>query len=127
MRFPYAAVRGEDLELIIAVFNYAGDLSAQVEVTLPPQLELLEGNATSVALVPENQATRILLRVRPKELGAWDVLCTATAQNGQWDAMRKALLVKPEGIPVSTTQTIVVDLTGLPFVCKFMPSYAIFL
>ena len=37
-------------------------------MTLPPQLELREGNATALAVVPENQATRIFLRVRPKAL-----------------------------------------------------------
>ena len=39
------------------------------------------------------------------------MLCSATAETLR-DAMRKPLLVKPEGIPVSTTETIVVDLTG---------------
>lgn len=113
MRLPYAAVRGEDLELIVAVFNYAGagTLDAQLEVTLPAELELVDGIATTQLSVPENQATRAFLRVRPKALGSWQILCSASASTFS-DAMRKSLLVKPEGIPVSITETILVDLTG---------------
>lgn len=113
MRLPYAAVRGEDLELIIAVFNYAdaGTLTAQVKVTLPTELELVDGSVSSSLEIPEGQATRLFLRVRPKELGSWQILCSASAGSHS-DAMRKPLLVKPEGIPVSRTETIVVDLTG---------------
>lgn len=113
MRLPYAAVRGEELELIVAVFNYAGagTLDAQLEVTLPAELELVDGTATTQLSVPENQATRAFLRVRPKALGSWQILCSASAAAFS-DAMRKSLLVKAEGIPVSITETILVDLTG---------------
>ena len=117
MRLPYAAVRGEELELIIAVFNYAdaGSLTAQLQVTLPAEIELVNGSASTELSVPQNQATRAFLRVRPKALGTWQILCTATAPTnggGVRDAMRKPLLVKAEGIPMSITETFVVDLTG---------------
>lgn len=113
MRLPYAAVRGEELELIVAVFNYAGvgRLDATLEVTLPAELELVDGSATTQLSLPENQATRAFLRVRPKALGSWPILCSAQAATFS-DAMRRSLLVKAEGIPVSITETILVDLTG---------------
>ncbi|CAJ1375254.1 unnamed protein product, partial [Effrenium voratum] len=114
MRLPYAAVRGEDLELIVAVFNYvegSGSLTVQVQVTLSPEVELLEGqNDTSVSVL-EGEATRVSLRVRPKAVGSWTIRADAVA-GAKGDAMVKKLLVKPEGIPMSDTKSIVVDLTG---------------
>eukprot|EP00439_Symbiodinium_sp_Y106_P002474 s8317_g1.t1 len=69
MRLPYASVRGEDVELIIAVFNYAegtGTLDAQLQVTLPAEVELVSGEASLQLSVPEAGAARHALRLRPK-------------------------------------------------------------
>ncbi|CAE7832418.1 CD109 [Symbiodinium sp. CCMP2592] len=114
MRLPYASVRGEDVELIIAVFNYAegtGTLDAQLQVTLPAEVELVNGEASLQLSVPEAGAARHALRLRPKALGSFQL--EASAVSGAYsDAMRKPLLVKPEGVPQHETKSVVIDLTS---------------
>jgi len=114
MRLPYASVRGEDVELIIAVFNYAegtGTLDAQLQVTLPAEVELVSGEASLQLSVPEAGAARHALRLRPKALGSFQL--EASAVSGAYsDAMRKPLLVKPEGVPQHETKSVVIDLTS---------------
>eukprot|EP00931_Biecheleriopsis_adriatica_P097334 TRINITY_DN7109_c0_g1_i3.p1 TRINITY_DN7109_c0_g1~~TRINITY_DN7109_c0_g1_i3.p1 ORF type:complete len:1657 (-),score=378.22 TRINITY_DN7109_c0_g1_i3:147-5117(-) len=120
VRLPYAAVRGEDLEVTIAVFNYvtdSGSLDASLNVELPPEVELVEGQASQQLSPAEGSAASITLRVRAKELGTWKLKATATATSGSQalgDAMEKPLLVRPEGIAMSQTQNLVVDLSGGP-------------
>jgi len=118
VRLPYAAVRGEDLEVIFAVFNYvegSSSLAATLEVTLPPEVELVEGEASVQLTVPEGSAVRSTMRVRPKALGTWKLLATARASSGSKalsDALERPLLVRPEGISMSQTQNLVIDLSG---------------
>ncbi|CAE7418019.1 CD109 [Symbiodinium natans] len=105
---------GEDVELVLAVFNYAegsGTLDAQLQVTLPPEVELVSGEASIQLSVPEGGATRHALRLRPKALGSF--LLEASASSGAFsDALRKPLLVKPEGVPQRETKSVVIDLTS---------------
>eukprot|EP00928_Gymnodinium_smaydae_P015369 TRINITY_DN1567_c0_g3_i2.p1 TRINITY_DN1567_c0_g3~~TRINITY_DN1567_c0_g3_i2.p1 ORF type:complete len:1331 (-),score=254.48 TRINITY_DN1567_c0_g3_i2:57-3512(-) len=120
MRLPYSAVRGEELDVTFAVFNYiegSGTVVASLKLTLPPELEV-SGNSSSSNLeltIAEGTAASTVVRIRPKKLGSWTISAMASTTTGtgtSTDAMEKQLLVKPEGIPMTETKNIVVDLTG---------------
>ncbi|CAE8705348.1 unnamed protein product, partial [Polarella glacialis] len=104
VKLPYASVRGEDLELVFAVFNYvagSGSLKATLDIELPPEIEVVDGSVSAVQLlVDESSATRSSLRIRPKSLGPWRIRATARATSSGaqlTDAVERPLLVRAEG------------------------------
>jgi len=117
VRLPYSAIRGEDLEVSIGVFNYieaSGSVSASLTVTLPSGLELVEGSLSPQLAVPQGSAASAIIRVRPTILGTLRILVQASAAGGgaaHADAIERALLVKPEGFQVVETTNVVVELT----------------
>ncbi|CAE8622241.1 unnamed protein product [Polarella glacialis] len=118
VKLPYAPVRGEDLELVFAVFNYiagSGSLNATLDIELPPGIEVVDGSVSAVQLlVDESSATHSSLRIRPKSLGPWSIRATARATSSGaqlTDAVERPLLVRAEGFAVSRTENMVLDLS----------------
>lgn len=119
VRMPYASVRGEDLEVTFAVFNYAkgsNTLTASLDIALPAEIELANGAASIQLRVPENGANSTRVRLRPKALGTWRITATARSSSSGsnpvvlTDAIQRVLRVRAEGIPMSETQNVVLNL-----------------
>mmetsp|Transcript_58504 Transcript_58504/g.189512 ORF Transcript_58504/g.189512 Transcript_58504/m.189512 type:complete len:1401 (+) Transcript_58504:208-4410(+) len=118
-RLPYSAMRGEELEVILAVYNYAegtGSVEASVSIVLPPSLELVGGTLASTVNVTEGSASRVSVRVKPTSLGTatFSVVASAPVSGGLRleDAIEKPLHVKPEGFEVRTTKNVVLELSA---------------
>mmetsp|Transcript_45264 Transcript_45264/g.98421 ORF Transcript_45264/g.98421 Transcript_45264/m.98421 type:complete len:1566 (+) Transcript_45264:83-4780(+) len=110
MRLPVTVVRGEEFELIVAIFNYIPD-GSRVEATL--KIALAEGfqlpdNGTTYEqqlLVARGSSNSTTLRVRALTIGALEIQASAqTPQSvGHADAMKRNLIVKAEGLPEAET------------------------
>lgn len=117
VRLPYSAIRGEVLEVTLAVFNFAsgsGSLNASVSVALPPELAL-EGPGSTQLQVAEGSAATARFTVRPTSLGSHRFRVSAAASGGGWDvtdAVERALLVQPEGVEKRETRNLVLELNG---------------
>jgi len=104
-RLPYSAVRGEDLEVIVVVYNYVG-VSAATNVTL------ITSALEQQLLVPDDGFAWVILHIEPTSIGSFPLKVTArTPSNvGHADALQRFLLVKPEGEEVAVTRNAILEL-----------------
>ena len=96
---PYSAIRGEELPVKVALFNYL-ETPQQifVEIEESGAFDLLDERTKSV-MVDASDIGGVEFSVRLKQLGSVPIRITARSTEVA-DAVIKELLVEPEGVPV---------------------------
>ncbi|XP_007484264.1 CD109 antigen [Monodelphis domestica] len=119
LNLPYSVIRGEQFVLEVTIFNYLKDAS-EVMVTLETsdKFDILmnsnEINATGhqqSILVPSEDGGTVLFPIKPMYLGEIPITVTAVSPSAS-DAITQNILVKPEGIEKTYSQSLLLDLTG---------------
>ena len=94
---PYSAIRGEELPLKVALYNYLDSpQEIYVELHSSEGFDLLDESAKTVMLDP-NDVGGVEFRIRPTGLGALPLKVSARSLEAS-DAVIKELLVEPEGV-----------------------------
>ncbi|XP_053305997.1 alpha-2-macroglobulin-like protein 1 [Spea bombifrons] len=126
---PYSVVRGEEFSLRASVFNYLND-TVMIKATLKSSLELevtpCPGCRYTRCLSPD-EAQVFRWDVRAVQQGSVQVVVGAEAvdteevcagqkamvsDNGLSDTLTKMLIVKSEGMPVETSQNVMICTQG---------------
>jgi CD109 antigen len=104
---PYSAIRGEELPVKIALYNYL-DTSQRIEVKIEAEtwFELVDGNTTSVTIAGGDVGSAEF-RIRPKTIGNQLLKVTARSTEAA-DAVIKSMIVEPEGVGRETVENVVV-------------------
>ncbi|KAK2498196.1 hypothetical protein MC885_008429 [Smutsia gigantea] len=118
LNLPYAVIRGEELALEVTIFNYLKEATeVKVIIEKSDTFDILmapkETNATGHQqdiLVPSEDGATLLVPVRPTRLGEIPITVRAVSAAAS-DAVTQRILVKPEGIEKSYSQSILLDLT----------------
>ena len=105
---PYSAIRGEELPLKVALYNYL-DSPQEIYVELEPAegLDLLDDAAKIVMLGP-NDIGSVEFRIRPTGLGSLPLKVSARSREAA-DAVIKDLLVEPEGVSRENVENLVLS------------------
>jgi len=110
MRLPVTVVRGEEFELIVAIFNYIPEgnlVEATLKIALAEGFQLPDNGTTyeQQLLVARGSSNSTTLRVRALTIGALEIQASVqTPQSvGHADAMKRNLIVKAEGLPQAET------------------------
>jgi CD109 antigen len=105
---PYAVTRGEIFPVKVDIFNYA-ESAQTVDLSLGSSsgFEITGGSRLQVD-VPAGAATAVHFEIRPTGLGAFPLELTARGSTLS-DAIRRALLVVPEGRPVEEVSNGVIE------------------
>ena len=95
---PYSAIRGEELPVTVALFNYL-DTAQEifVEIEESEAFDLLD-EGTKMVTVRASDIGGVEFKIRLKTLGAVPIRITARSTEAA-DAVIKELLVEPEGVP----------------------------
>ena len=105
---PYSAIRGEELPVRVALYNYL-DTPQEIYVDLEPteDFELLD-DARKVVTVPGSDVGGATFTIRPKKPGITPLKVTARSAAAA-DAVIKELLVRPEGVARETVDNLVLS------------------
>ena len=104
---PYSAIRGEELPLKVAVYNYLDTpQQIQVEIENASWFDLLDG-ATTTITVAGGDVGSAQFRIRPKTIGTQLVKVSARSSQAA-DAVIKSMIVEPEGVGRETVENVVV-------------------
>ena len=104
---PYAAIRGEELPVRIALYNYeerAADFT--VEIEKDGWFELLDGATSARVRVGPSDVGAASFRIRPGKLGVGKLKVTARSAQSA-DAIVKELIVEPEGVAREVVENLV--------------------
>ena len=121
---PYSAIRGEELPVRVALYNYL-DTPQEIFVDLEPtdDFELLD-DAQKVVTVPGSDIGGATFTIRPKKPGIAPLKVTARSAAAA-DAVIKELLVRPEGVARETVDNLVLSAGDSETVDAAIPSIAI--
>ena len=121
---PYSAIRGEELPVKVAMFNYL-ETSQEifVEIEQSEAFDLLDEQSKSVT-IDANDIGGIEFTVRLKQLGSTPVKITARSTEAA-DAVIKELLVEPEGVGVESVGNHVLSAGGSHEFGTHLPSNAV--
>ncbi|XP_077018359.1 CD109 antigen [Tamandua tetradactyla] len=118
LNLPYFVIRGEEFALEVTILNYL-KLATKVNISIGKsnEFDILmssnEINATGyqqTILVPSEDGATVLFPIKPTRLGEISITVTAISPAAS-DAVTQKILVKPEGIEKSYSQSIFLDLT----------------
>ncbi|MFB3786840.1 MAG: alpha-2-macroglobulin family protein [bacterium] len=94
---PYSVIRGDEFPMSVRVFNYT-DSEQTIRITLQnPESLGLTGDAEQIIQVPGNSGRSAVFTLKPTTVGLLPVSLIAQSAN-RADALRKDLLVEPEGL-----------------------------
>ncbi len=121
---PYSAIRGEELPVRVALYNYL-DTPQKIFVDLEPtdDFELLD-DAQKVVTVPGSDIGGATFTIRPRKPGITPLKVTARSFAAA-DAVVKELLVVPEGVARETVDNLVLSASDSHTVDATIPSNAI--
>lgn len=105
---PYSAIRGEELPVRVALYNYQ-PTAQQFVVDLEPAgwFDLIDAKSKTVAVEP-NGVGSASFTIRPRALGTASLKVTARGQTSA-DAIVRDLLVEPEGVPRELVENVVLS------------------
>lgn len=104
---PYAAIRGEEFPVKVALYNYADSAQKiEVEIKAAGWFELLDDPVATVT-VAGGDIGSAEFRIRPKTIGTQLVEITARSPEAA-DAVIKSMIVEPEGVGRETVENVVV-------------------
>ncbi len=105
---PYAAIRGEEFPVNVAVYNYLGESqSVLVQVEEAPWFEFLDASEKTVE-IKANDIGSASFRIKPGSLGANSVKVTARSKQAA-DAVVKNIMVDPEGVARENVENLVIS------------------
>ncbi|MBI4604848.1 MAG: hypothetical protein HY721_23035 [Planctomycetes bacterium] len=105
---PYSVVRGEVFPVKVDVFNYAEtDQAVALSLEEAPGFEITGGSSVTVT-VPAGSASAVHFEIRPTALGSHPLAIAARGSSFS-DAVRRDLLVIPEGRPVEEVSNGVIE------------------
>ena len=105
---PYSAIRGEELPVKVALFNYLETpQEIFVEIEDSADFDLLDDRVKSVS-VDASDIGGTEFKIRLNQLGAVPIKITARSAEAA-DAVIKELLVEPEGVPVEEVSNLVLS------------------
>ncbi|XP_072019177.1 CD109 antigen-like [Amphiura filiformis] len=132
LNLPYSVVRGELLALQVTVFNYMStEVTADITLVRSDgfdNVKVEKKNAVDgtskdkntytyvskdqviSAKIPANDGVTVSFPIKPKKLGMVDLTVKAESKIAA-DAITQPLLVKPEGVPLSSSEAVFVDLS----------------
>ena len=121
---PYSAIRGEELPVRVALYNYL-DTPQEIFVDLEPtdDFDLLD-DAQKVVTVPGNDIGGATFTIRPKTPGMAPLKVTARSTAAA-DAVIKELLIRPEGVARETVENLVLSAGDSQTVAATIPSSAV--
>jgi CD109 antigen len=103
---PYAAVRGEELPVKVALYNYRPEpQEIVVDFEAVDWLDLADVGSKSVRVEP-NGLGAVQFAIRPKRLGVQRLKVTARSRLAA-DAIVKELIVEPEGVARELVENVV--------------------
>ncbi|KAK3579106.1 hypothetical protein CHS0354_022127 [Potamilus streckersoni] len=120
LQLPYSVVRGEKIILQANIFNYLST-AVYALVTLPASVdyknvmisasgrEEYSSNVSSYVYINAGEAVPVYFPIIPQKLGKIDIEVSARSENAA-DAVRRQLLVEPEGILVESNTPVLIDL-----------------
>eukprot|EP00051_Salpingoeca_urceolata_P027040 m.479780 g.479780 ORF g.479780 m.479780 type:complete len:1606 (+) comp21606_c0_seq1:182-4999(+) len=112
LSLPYSLVRGEEMSLRVAVFNHA-EQDLEVLLALEDgEYDVLSDKEVTVT-VPAGASVGASFSVRPTSLGDVDIEVSARSRlpSPFADAVRRSILVVPEGVTRNYVSNLFVDLT----------------
>ncbi|XP_031202045.1 CD109 antigen [Mastomys coucha] len=118
LNLPYSVIRGEAFALEVSIVNYLKDTTKVVVlIEESDRFEILmssrDVNNTvyrKTALVPRENGVTLVFPIKPKHLGEIPITVTAASATAS-DAVTQIVVVKPEGIEKSYSQSFLLDLT----------------
>ncbi|KAM4771054.1 CD109 antigen-like [Rhinophrynus dorsalis] len=116
LKLPSYVTRGEQFILEVIVFNYLNeDTEVSVKLdqsdTFDIQLEFVNATgADQTIFVPSQEGKTVLFPINPIQLGEIPITVKAISSLAS-DAITQKLLVQPEGIEQSYSQTLLLELT----------------
>lgn len=119
LNLPYSIIKGEEFALEVSVVNYLAD-TTKVVVLIEESDSfdiLMSSNDVNntmyrkTALVPKDGGVTLVFPIKPTHLGEIPITVTAASPTAS-DAVTQTVLVKPEGIEKSYSQSVLLDLTN---------------
>jgi CD109 antigen len=121
---PYSAIRGEEFPVKVAIYNYL-EQPQEVLVQIEEQgwFELLDEPAKTVTIAA-NEIGSVEFMIKPVGLGVNELKLTARSSQAA-DAVKKTLLVQPEGVPREFVDNLVLSAGDSQLVDTTIPEFAI--
>ncbi|GAB1294474.1 CD109 antigen [Apodemus speciosus] len=118
LNLPYSIIRGEEFALEVTIVNYLGDTTKVVVLIeesdsfdiLMSSNDINNTMYRKTALVPRDGGVTLVFPIKPTHLGEIPITVTAASPTAS-DAVTQTVLVKPEGIEKSYSQSVLLDLT----------------
>ncbi|XP_034339956.1 CD109 antigen [Arvicanthis niloticus] len=118
LNLPYSIIRGEEFALEVSVVNYLKDTTKVVvlieesdsfDILMSPN-DINNTIYRKTALVPRENGVTLVFPIKPKHLGEIPITVTAASPTAS-DAVTGTIVVKPEGIKKSYSQSVLLDLS----------------
>ncbi|MCL4367817.1 MAG: alpha-2-macroglobulin, partial [Actinobacteria bacterium] len=105
---PYAAIRGEEFPVKVALYNYL-DSPQDITVTIAPApwFDLMD-STTKTVMVAANDIGGVEFKIRPITVGSREVKISAQSSQAA-DAVVKTLIVEPEGVSREAVENVVLS------------------
>ncbi|XP_028642176.1 CD109 antigen [Grammomys surdaster] len=118
LNLPYSVIRGEEFALEVSIVNYLKDTTKVVVlieesdsfVILMSSNDINNTIYRKTALVPSDSGVTLVFPIKPTHLGEIPITVTAASPTAS-DAVTGKVVVKPEGIKKSYSQSVFLDLT----------------
>jgi len=105
---PYAAIRGEEFPVRIAIYNYLQETqSVVVQIEEADWFDLLDELEKTIEIKP-NDVGGVEFKIKPTKLGINGVKITARSPQAA-DAVIKTLVIEPEGVSRETVENILLS------------------
>ncbi|XP_021062209.1 CD109 antigen [Mus pahari] len=118
LNLPYSVIRGEEFALEVSIINYLKDtIKVVVLIEESDRFDILmssnDVNNTiyrKTVLVPRDNGVTLVFPIKPTHLGEVPITVTAASPTAS-DSVTQTVVVKPEGIEKSFSQSVLLDLT----------------
>jgi len=121
---PYAAIRGEEFPVSVAIYNYVDDQQEiRVEIEEADWFDLLDDEVKTVRIGP-NDLGLAEFTIRPTQLGVNAVEVKAQGQKAA-DAMSKTIIIEPEGVSREVVDNLVLSDGDSRIINSFVPMDAV--
>lgn len=121
---PYAAIRGEEFPIRVAVYNYLDTpQNVLVQIEEDDWFDLLDESEKTVN-VQANDIGGVEFNIRPKKLGVSGVKVTARSMEVA-DAVIKTVIIAPEGIARELVENLVLSEGSSRIVDTSIPAFVV--
>ncbi len=121
---PYAAIRGEEFPVSVAVYNYLEQTqTVQVEIEQGDWFDLLDSSVKTVEIEASDIGGTDFV-IRPNQLGINEVKVTVRTQEAA-DAVIKTIIIDPEGVSREFVDNLTLSAGDTKTIQAFVPFDAI--